>query len=778
MAVTTPPRPTPAAPARLPAPAGPTRAERYGRDLLRLASWSALALFAVGAWAGQVDPASQAAGRGSVLAGVFVAAGLLLVPVTAGRRRRTVAGLLGVALAVALGFASSGIALRVLLPDAWGDLAAGLSQGLGALPGVRVPYRGLDEWTRAVIVLGGTVLVTTSAVVAFMPTGRGRGRPLVSATLLGVVYAVPVVERSPDRPFASGAVFAVLLATFLWADRVRRDQVRLVAGVVAGAVVVALLVAVRVDGDRPLFDYEEFVADSLEPRNTTEFSWAHSYGPLDWPRDGREVLRVKAREGSYWKATVLADFDGTAWVQSGAYNPRVPDSEIAPDPAYRDRMTVVVRNLRSPEYVGAGTIRDIRASPRLTLESGFGTFRTGSRPLRRGDTYRADVYVPRPSAQTMRDAGSDYPDFTRRYLAMRLPGAPGETVAPEAAGRRPTILFPMWDEDQPAYSLRPGGTADLDGEQRVLDSPYARTYRLAQRLRAASATPYDFVRNVRARVMRGATYTETPPLRDAPLDAFLFDVREGYCQQFSGAMALLLRMGGVPARVASGFTSGTYNTARKEWVVRDLDAHSWVEVYIPREGWVAFDPTPAAAPPRSQLVDREDDPAAVENESGGGDAGAEAGDRTGDARIGDAQVAADESGGTTTGVALWSAVGLTGIGGLAVLLTLRRRRVRPAAAPEVDELVRALRRTGRMPHPAATLAEIERGLRDAPRAAAYVRAVSDQRYAATASPPTAAERRALRGALGAGLGPVGRARALWALPPRAPRPRWPRRGRA
>ena len=104
---------------------------------------------------------------------------------------------------------------------------------------------------------------------------------------------------------------------------------------------------------------------------------------------------------------------------------------------------------------------------------------------------------------------------------------------------------------------------------------------------------------------RSATYTEQPAPAENPLDRFLFDAPRGYCQHFSGAMALLLRMGGVPARVAVGFTPGSRTPRRGEYVVRDLDAHSWVEAYFPRWGWVTFDPTPAAAPPREQSADIE-----------------------------------------------------------------------------------------------------------------------------------------------------------------------------
>src|SRR5438445_9755844 len=65
-------------------------------------------------------------------------------------------------------------------------------------------------------------------------------------------------------------------------------------------------------------------------------------------------------------------------------------------------------------------------------------------------------------------------------------------------------------------------------------------------------------------------------------------------------MALLLRRGGVPARVATGFAPGGYSRSRGEYVVRDNDAHSWVEAYFEPYGWVPFDPTPPTAPAASQ----------------------------------------------------------------------------------------------------------------------------------------------------------------------------------
>jgi hypothetical protein len=280
-------------------------------------------------------------------------------------------------------------------------------------------------------------------------------------------------------------------------------------------------------------------------------------------------------------------------------------------------------------------------------------------------------------------------------------------------------------------------------------------YALAQRLRRRSSSPYDFVRRVQRRVQAGATYSETPAIHDVALDAFLFDDRRGYCQQFSGAMALLLRMGGVPARVAAGFAPGAYEARRREYVVRDVDAHSWVEVYFPRYGWVTLDPTPAIAPPRSQSV------------SAGGEGGLLVGDRPDRDLTGQAGPAGD--GGLEPGhsIAWWPFVLLAVVfTGIALAGAELRRRGRPPGAPvtgELAELVRALHRTGRGRHDALTLVALERLLEG--EAAEYVRRLRERRYAGRGAPPTAAHRRALRRALGDGLGTLGRVRAWWALPP-------------
>ena len=123
---------------------------------------------------------------------------------------------------------------------------------------------------------------------------------------------------------------------------------------------------------------------------------------------------------------------------------------------------------------------------------------------------------------------------------------------------------------------------------------YRPLYDVAERVTRASATPYEAVLALEAwfRQRGGFRYDETPPrVMRSPLVAFVTRTKAGYCQHFAGAMAAMLRMVGVPARVAVGFTSGE-KRAEDTWVVTDHEAHAWVEVWFAGHGWIPFDPTP------------------------------------------------------------------------------------------------------------------------------------------------------------------------------------------
>lgn len=98
----------------------------------------------------------------------------------------------------------------------------------------------------------------------------------------------------------------------------------------------------------------------------------------------------------------------------------------------------------------------------------------------------------------------------------------------------------------------------------------------------------------------GFEYTLRPPLlpADDAVDGFLFGTRRGFCEHFAGAFAFLMRAAGVPARVVTGYQGGQLNPTGGYLIVRQLNAHAWVEVWLEGEGWRRVDPTAAAAPGR------------------------------------------------------------------------------------------------------------------------------------------------------------------------------------
>ncbi len=92
----------------------------------------------------------------------------------------------------------------------------------------------------------------------------------------------------------------------------------------------------------------------------------------------------------------------------------------------------------------------------------------------------------------------------------------------------------------------------------------------------------------------GFTYTLSElPVSDDPLKDFLLKTKEGNCEYFASALALMLRMADIPSRVVGGYRGGIYNGAAGYYLVTQKHAHVWVEAYIPSKGWVRLDPTPS-----------------------------------------------------------------------------------------------------------------------------------------------------------------------------------------
>ncbi len=715
-----------------------------GLAFFALSAWGALH------WMSMLQPSAPGLGWAAVAVGLGTALGLLAAGRAPGRWR----GLLAAAVlapAAALAALAGSVPADLLTPDRWGELSSGIGRGIADLPGIRVPYEGLDAWVRIDIPLGGSALVLLAAALAFWPRRDRLGHPLAALVVLIVLYVVPVVALEFTVEFVRGAVFTVLMVAFLRLEKLRMPDTGAAAWLALGTVVLGLVVAPALNRDQPWFDYEDWALETSASKTDT-FSWNHTYGVLDWPRDGRELLRVKAKRPAYWKAENLDTFDGRHWVRGPVYN-EVP--EVPPQPArvrtWSEQIHVTVRNLRSPSFLTAGyafkvNLPHVSATP--TLDGLF----VPSRTLRRGDSYTAEIYSARPTAAQRRIAGVER---SLNFDGYRQVGVPVSTLP---GVRALPVIFPPYHS--PARDLRAGPPSQSPKQiQRLLRaSGLARTYRLSRRLAQGARTPEDYVQRVLNYLAQPEfTYNEAPPRASRTLDGFLFDSHAGYCQQYSGAMALLLRMAGIPARVATGFSTGATDLKTGEFVVRDFDAHSWVEVYYPDWGWITFDPTPAQSPARSQPYDASNIP-----NGGLPSSGPVPGD-----------VAALRAHGAAAGLdsAPWWRAPLIVLAALAVaasaLGAVRRRR--RGALPPLFELERALRRARREPDPGTTLHALELRFAATPAAAGYVRTLIESRYREAGGVrhhPTRAQRRGLRAELGRGAGMLGRLRAWWALPPK------------
>ena len=589
-----------------------------------------------------------------------------------------------------------------------------IGQGLAALPRVLVPYNGINEWVRVVTLLGAALLLlAAAALLALAPRPLTVGARAMAALPLLALAVLPMTLARPKLPYVQGVVLFALLALFLWGERVRLRAIPAALGLATLAAGGSLLLAPTLDSHHPWLNYQA-LAGNLAPGNLESFDWSQRYGPLHWPRAGREVFDVKASRPEYWKAEDLSVFDGRGWVAGAvAFEDPLARVDAGAQARFTQTIRVTLRAIKTGDVIAAGAAAHPANLPGVVLPGAVPGTWTSSSELGPGDSYAVTTYTPQPSGREL--AAISAADFGL--------GAP-------SSGYRAEVLPPV----------------------------YAPVFALAHRLARGARTPYAYVMNVERYLARGFAYDENPPRRRYPLVAFLTRDRRGYCQQFAGAMALLLRMGGIPARVAAGFTTGSYDRSRGAYTVSDLDAHSWVEAWFPHYGWVAFDPTPTAAPARGGQ-------AALPALKGGGRTGtSQRAQRRRTPRQavtpgGGAPARRGRGGGWSLPLLIVVLVALLAL----TLLVVRHLRSSPD--DPVAELERALERCGRPASGGTTLAALEQRFRSSPEAADYVRALRLRRYAGADDLPRPAARRAVRAQLRLGLGALGPLRALWALPP-------------
>ena len=440
-------------------------------------------------------------------------------------------------------------------------------------PRVHAEMRGV-----ALAAVFGFALALGLAVAARRP---------VAAMLVLLVGAGWPATLSGDRAAPAKGV-AILLGILivlagLTARRVPRAVVPVAAALALAALAASTPSAVA-KGELVAWQQWNFAKTPQAPVSVS-YVWDAQYGGLVFPRRRTTVLEIKApRTSLYWRSAVLDVFAGDRWLQGPAVSADALEPAAALDRTRWVRQQVTVEALADTHLVGGSIPVAFAAgdAPLQRPEGGVALLPSG---LTRGFQYTAWSYAPQPKPA---------------QLAHSRPVYPKALVQPDA-------FLDVW----PGVTLPPFGTprrvravnAVLDAHPEIVR--YAPLEHVAVAVAGGARSPYAAAVALEAwfRVGGGFTYTAHPAVfPDAPLVGFVAQTRAGYCQYFAGAMALMLRYLGVPARVAVGFSSGTYDAKSGVWTVTDHDAHAWVEAWFRGFGWLPFDPTPAAGrPERGQL---------------------------------------------------------------------------------------------------------------------------------------------------------------------------------
>ncbi len=290
------------------------------------------------------------------------------------------------------------------------------------------------------------------------------------------------------------------------------------------------------------------------------------------------VMLVAATPGPryYWKSRVFDSYNNGEWTSERSLDIAAQKGPLElPQPPYQlgtradaaQRFTMLVgpsrliyaapqvRSVDIPaeadaDYIDAQT-KTLNPSVVRPMEA-----------LQERDSYGVVSSISVASADVLRQAAQQYPTWTAADLAL------GANVAPRARALALQIVH-----DAKAFTV------------------------------------YDKAKVIEAWLRKNIQYDEVmpvPPTDKDPIDWALFEIKRAYCTYYASAMVVMLRSQNIPARMAAGFAQGTWDDASKSYIVRERDAHTWVEVYFPGAGWVEFEPTSA-----QQTLDRPDSRAAA-----------------------------------------------------------------------------------------------------------------------------------------------------------------------
>ncbi|HEX5249466.1 MAG TPA: transglutaminaseTgpA domain-containing protein [Gaiellales bacterium] len=336
------------------------------------------------------------------------------------------------------------------------------------------------------------------------------------------------------------------------------------------------------------------------PQVSVDYMWNQNYAPLHWPKKRTQVLEVSSKKKMYWKAATLDTFLIDHWQFSsqgqvvGTSNGGSLSEPLNQLPLRArfapklDTVNVKVLGLADDHLVGAGQpVKWSIPDGVQSLLDADGTVTTLSDVARKTE-YSVSVYDPSPTAGQLTNDPNGFPRAIRDGIVV------GNMTIPTYPKKLPKGMHPL-----SAAFMAASDQAWINSQADKADTEYEATIALEHYFRSK---PFH--------------YTLTPHLtgKVPALADFMLFTHHGYCQMFSGAMALVLRLHGIPARVAVGFMPGKLQGS-DTYLVNDRDAHAWVEVYFPGYGWIPFEPTPGSHLPSNSSTSS---PAFASIRTGGG----------------------------------------------------------------------------------------------------------------------------------------------------------------
>lgn len=435
------------------------------------------------------------------------------------------------------GWSLAGHARRVPLPSK--RLRAAMA--LALIAAVIATYRtlnGLDAGTALLAIMGAVKLLEAAA--------RRDQYVVIAAALFLLVAAALDAQSLPYLPLYAAQMWLSCTALVVISHPRSPLGNRAAAVLAARSLLLALPLAVlvfllfpRLSGSLwALPDPGRAVtglSDTLRPGDISDLSESPDPAFRAW-FDGSPPPPAER----YWRGPVLHDFDGATWSRPSPWWIG-PSRELTPlGSAYRYRIALEPTDRRW--WIALDTVAaPPRAAVRLTADHVL----VSARPLVEPVSYDAVSYAP------ARDAAPLLPRVRARDLDL-------------PPGRNP------------------------------------RTLELARRLRAQAGSDAAFVSDALAFLRTGGFHYTLEPQRlgRESVDDFLFETRQGFCGHYASAFATLMRAGGVPARIVTGYLGGEWNRIGGYLLVRQSDAHAWVEVWLEGRGWTRTDPTAVVAPER------------------------------------------------------------------------------------------------------------------------------------------------------------------------------------